>query len=142
MHCFTEKERAKIHNACVELLKNVGVVFQDERALAVFKKHGIKVDGEKVFIEEEHIRKALETVPKQFEITARNPNKSVIIGAGDPVCAPGYGSPFIITETGEQSLFERAVEIVKNRIESYEKPDIDRTIEKQLSRFLQTKING
>jgi len=43
---------------------------------------------------------------------------------------------------GEQSLFERAVEIVKNRIESYEKPDIDRTIEKQLSRFLQTKING
>jgi len=102
MHCFTEKERAKIHNACVELLKNVGVVFQDERALAVFKKHGIKVDGEKVFIEEEHIRKALETVPKRFEITARNPNKSVIIGAGDPVCAPGYGSPFIITETGER----------------------------------------
>ncbi len=102
MNCFTEEELAKIHNSCVELLENVGVVFRDERALAVFKKHGIKVDGEKVFIEEKHIQKALETVPKQFEITARNPKKSVIIGAGDPVCAPGYGSPFIITERGER----------------------------------------
>ena len=100
MHCFTDKEKTQIHDASAAILEKVGVVFQDEGALAIFKKHGIKVDGEKVFITDPQIQKALETVPDKFEITARNPEKSVTVGEGDPVCVPGYGSPFIITETG------------------------------------------
>jgi trimethylamine--corrinoid protein Co-methyltransferase len=102
MHCFTDQEKLQIHDASVALLERTGVVFQNEGALSVFKKHGIKVNGEKVFIKEPQIQKALETVPDKFEITARNPEKSVIVGEGDPVCAPGYGSPFIMTKTGER----------------------------------------
>ena len=102
MQCFTEKEQTQIHDASVDILKNVGVVFQNERALKFFKYHGIKVDGEKVFIEEKHILNALETVSKHFEVTARNPQKSVIVGEKNIVCAPGCGSPFIMMETGER----------------------------------------
>ncbi|MDA3791125.1 MAG: trimethylamine methyltransferase family protein [Desulfobacula sp.] len=102
MHSFTDKEKAKIHDASAGILNKVGVVFQDEGALAVFKKHGFKVDGQKVFITEPQIQKALETVPETFEITARNPEKSVMVGEGYRVCVPGYGAPFIMTETGQR----------------------------------------
>jgi len=102
MHNFTDREKEQIHDASAEILGTMGVVFQDEGALAVFKKHGIKVDGEKVFITKQQIQKALETVPETFEITARDPQKSVTVGEGYPICVPGYGSPFIITETGQR----------------------------------------
>jgi trimethylamine--corrinoid protein Co-methyltransferase len=39
---------------------------------------------------------ALKTVPAQFTIHARNPDRSVIIGDGTPVFAPGYGAPFLV----------------------------------------------
>ena len=102
MHSFTDGEKAQIHDASAGILNKVGVAFQDGGALAAFKKHGIKVDGQKVFITEPQIQKALETVPETFEITARNPEKSVTVGEGSPVCVPGYGSPFIMTETGQR----------------------------------------
>lgn len=102
MRCFTEKERTQIHDISVNILKNVGVVFQNEQALKFFKYHGIKVAGEKVFIEEKYILKALETVSKHFEVTARNPQKSVIVGEKNIVCAPGCGSPYIMMDTGER----------------------------------------
>jgi trimethylamine--corrinoid protein Co-methyltransferase len=39
--------------------------------------------------------KALETVPKQFTLHARNPARDVVIG-GEPVFAPAYGAPFLV----------------------------------------------
>jgi trimethylamine--corrinoid protein Co-methyltransferase len=38
----------------------------------------------------------LKSVPKQFTIHARNPERSVTIGDGEPVFAPGYGAPFLV----------------------------------------------
>lgn len=102
LQTFNDKEKAQIHAASMSILKKTGVVFQDERARAVFKRHGFKVDGETVFFKDADIQKALKTVPTTFEITARNPEKSVTVGEGDPVCAPGYGSPFMMTEKGER----------------------------------------
>ncbi len=44
-----EKEQlANLHNACMRILSKVGVVFHDAEALEIFKKHGFKVDGNKV----------------------------------------------------------------------------------------------
>ena len=102
MHCFTKEEKAQIHDASVRILEEIGVVFQDEGAQEVFRKHGFTVDGEKVFMDGTQIQKALDSAPDTFEITARNPEKSVTVGEGYPVCAPGYGSPFIMTESGDR----------------------------------------
>ncbi|MBW2490169.1 MAG: trimethylamine methyltransferase family protein, partial [Deltaproteobacteria bacterium] len=41
---------------------------------------------------------------------------------------------------GMKSISGAAQEIVKNRIESYEKPEIDRMSEKQLSRFVEKRV--
>jgi trimethylamine--corrinoid protein Co-methyltransferase len=99
---FSPKELGKIHDSSMEILGETGVAFQAPQALEVFENHGFKVDGQTVFFDEIQVTKALEKVPKQFIITARNPEKSVIVGSGDPVCAPGYGAPFIAEPGGDQ----------------------------------------
>jgi trimethylamine--corrinoid protein Co-methyltransferase len=64
---------ATLHNACMNILSKVGVVFHDAEALEIFKEHGFKVDGKKVFFSEDKVLKALETMPSEFTIQARNP---------------------------------------------------------------------
>jgi trimethylamine---corrinoid protein Co-methyltransferase len=93
-----------IHQTSMKLLENVGVVFPHEDALAVFRQHGYKVDGPKVYLTETRVMEALATVPGQFTLNARNPQKSVTVGgAGGPVFAPAYGAPFLVdAETGKR----------------------------------------
>jgi trimethylamine--corrinoid protein Co-methyltransferase len=93
---LSQEQVEQIHQASIKLLANVGVEFPYEEALAVFKRNGIKVDGKRVFISEDQLMGALETVPKQFTIHARNPERNVTIGDGSPVFAPGYGAPFLV----------------------------------------------
>lgn len=102
MQSFTDEELNKLHSASMEILKDVGVAFHEPEAVEIFKKHGIKVDGNTVFFNERDVTKALETAPSRFTITARDPEKCVRIGGDDLVLAPGYGAPFVVTETGEQ----------------------------------------
>jgi len=102
MQTLTDRELNTLHDASIEILRDVGVRFHEPEAVEIFKKHGIKTDGNTVFLEENHIRRALETAPSAFSITARDLEKSVRIGEDDFVLAPGYGAPFIVTETGEQ----------------------------------------
>ena len=99
---FSKQELEKIHNTSMQILGEMGVVFQAPAALQIFKQHGFKIKGKTVFFNERQLTTALETVPRQFEITARNPQKSVLVGGGDPVFAPGYGAPFIADVRGEQ----------------------------------------
>ncbi len=86
----------QVHNTGMRLLADVGVKFLDDEAIAVFKKHGIKTDGRTVYLSEEQVMRALATVPSQFTLHARNPNRNVTVGGGKPVFAPAYGAPFIV----------------------------------------------
>ena len=92
----------QIHNRSLELLQDCGIRFSSEKALEVFRSRGFRVNGPTVYFEEKDIVEALETVPSQFTIKARNPEKSICIGGGDYLMAPGYGPPFIIETTGEK----------------------------------------
>lgn len=86
----------EIHNTSMKLLANVGVEFPDDEAIAVFKKRGFKTDGQRVCFSEEQVMSALETAPAQFTIHARNPDRNVTVGDGEPVFAPAYGAPFLV----------------------------------------------
>ncbi|OQX60836.1 MAG: trimethylamine--corrinoid methyltransferase, partial [Anaerolinea sp. 4484_236] len=85
-----------IHNTSMKLLANEGIHFPEDEALEIFKKHGIKTDGQTVYLTEEQVMDATKSVPQQFTIQARNPEKNIIVGDGVPVFAPGYGAPFLI----------------------------------------------
>jgi trimethylamine--corrinoid protein Co-methyltransferase len=85
-----------IHRTSMKLLANVGVEFPDDEAVAVFKKHGFGTDGQKVYASEDQVMSALETAPAQFTFHARNPDRNVTVGDGEPVFAPAYGAPFLV----------------------------------------------
>ena len=102
MQYFTENELTRIHDASMDLLKNVGVAFNDDEALGVFKKNGFKVEGQTVFFSENKVRRAIESAPARFKVSARNPANTLSIGGESVVMAPGYGAAFIITRDGQQ----------------------------------------
>ena len=102
MPTLSKKQMTKIHDASMDVLSNVGVAFNEEESLKIFKQNGFKIDGKTVFFREKDVSKALDTAPSHFKITARNPAKSVGVGGKDFVFAPGYGAPFVITSEGDQ----------------------------------------
>ncbi len=98
---LSQEEIEKIHQTSMRVLSDVGVEFPAEEALAVFQRHGVKTDGARAYLTEEQIWQGLETAPAQFTLHARNPGRSVSIGAGEPIVfAPGYGAPFLIDAEG------------------------------------------
>jgi trimethylamine--corrinoid protein Co-methyltransferase len=86
----------EIHKTSMKVMERVGVRFPHEDVLDLFEKHGFKTDGEKVFFEEQQVMDALSSVPRPFTIHAPDPDKSVVVGDGSPVFAPGYGAPFLV----------------------------------------------
>ena len=93
---LTHEEIQEIHNASMKLLANVGVQFPVDEAIAVFEGHGVKTEGHTVYLQEKQVMKALETVPAQFTIHARNPDRDITIGDGESVFAPANGAPFFV----------------------------------------------
>lgn len=99
---LNDGQLATLHHACMEILSRTGVVFHEPEALEIFKANGFGVDGQKVFFTEDQVMTALETVPSEFTIQARNPEKSVRIGGKNFALGPGWGAPFIIDASGER----------------------------------------
>jgi trimethylamine---corrinoid protein Co-methyltransferase len=85
-----------IHDTSMKLLSEVGVRFPEDTAISTFKQHGFKTEGHVVYFREDQVMKATKMAPSQFTIHARNPDRDVIIGNGEPVFAPGYGAPFLV----------------------------------------------
>lgn len=75
----------RIHAASLKILKQTGVVFHDEDALAILKRHGAKVNNKIVHFSEKIIEKALESAPSKFKWYARNEDSSLNVGDGERV---------------------------------------------------------
>jgi trimethylamine--corrinoid protein Co-methyltransferase len=93
---LSEHDLQQIHQTSMRILANVGVDFPCEEAIAVFREHGVKTNGNRVYLSEDQVMAGLSTVPAKFTIQARNPERSVVIGGDKPVFAPGYGAPFLV----------------------------------------------
>ncbi len=92
----------RIHAAVLEIMSTVGVRFYSRQAVDIFKHHGLKTDDNLVFFQSRHVRQALDSIPADFTLYARNPEKSIHIGSGETALAPGYGAPHIMTEEGKK----------------------------------------
>ena len=102
MPTLSRDQMTKIHDASMDILSSVGVAFNDEESLAIFKKNGFKVNGKTVLFSENDVTAALESAPAHFSLTARNPAKCLNVGMDDFVFVPGYGAPFLIAADGRQ----------------------------------------
>jgi trimethylamine--corrinoid protein Co-methyltransferase len=102
MPTLTKAQMTEIHDAAMNILSTVGVAFNEEESLDIFKKNGFKMDGKTVFFTENEVRGALESAPQRFTLTARNPDNNLQLGDDDFAFVPGYGAPFIITSDGQK----------------------------------------
>ena len=62
----------KIHENTLRILSEVGIRFENERVLDIFKKHGAKTDGQIVYISEDLLNKALATAPSSYTVYTNN----------------------------------------------------------------------
>ncbi|MCG8615196.1 MAG: trimethylamine methyltransferase family protein [Desulfobacterales bacterium] len=72
---------SEIHEATLDILSETGIIFQSEECLEIFKHHGARVEGQTVFMPKEMVNAAIESAPAEFKWEARNPDRSVTLGA-------------------------------------------------------------
>lgn len=94
---FSQKDIEFIHEQSVALLSKAGCIFDDDRTIDIFKKHGAKVDGHTVYFNHDMIDKALETVVNEFTLTKPN-GESYTMGNGSKTMATAGSPPYILDE--------------------------------------------
>ena len=92
-----EEGLALLESNADTILQEIGIDFrEDPEALELFKKAGADVQGERVRFPRGMCRSIVQSsAPKVFTQYARNPARNVVIGGGNTVFAPAYGSPFV-----------------------------------------------
>ena len=77
------------------LVSEIGVEFMAPRALDLFRKAGMKVEGNNVIFDPDFILEQVAKAPREFDVQARNPANSVHIGGDHMAFGAVYGSPFV-----------------------------------------------
>lgn len=101
---LTESQVEFIHRYSIRILVEIGLIFRDPRAVEILLRAGARQDpiNQRIYISEELVRSSLERAPGEFIFHGRNPEKSVVVGGGQTVTAPGYGSPFVLDLEGNR----------------------------------------
>ncbi len=89
-----------IDNHAMEILETIGIEFRDDASAAIWKDAGADVDGHRIRIPRQLIRKLISTVPGEFDYHARNPDRSVRVGGRNMIFGPAYGTPNLIDLDG------------------------------------------
>lgn len=109
--------REQIHDLTLELLSRDGMQVDHPEARAVLAEAGAEVEGAVVTLPESIVEEALESAPSAFTWAARDPEKDVRVGEGQPVVAPTRGARYF-KRAGEnrrralRSDFELLVKLV------------------------------
>src|SRR5438552_15483536 len=77
------------------IVSELGIEFLHPDALEVFKNAGQEVEGELVRFDPDWILEQVAKAPREFDLQARNPERSVHIGGNHMVFSAVYGCPFV-----------------------------------------------
>jgi trimethylamine---corrinoid protein Co-methyltransferase len=77
------------------IVSDLGIEFLHEEALAQLRDAGQDVEGELVKFDPDWILEQVAKAPHEFELQARNPANSVVIGGDNMVFSSVYGCPFV-----------------------------------------------
>lgn len=91
---FDETDFDRIHEASLKILEETGMVFQEDHAVELLKKHGAKADGQRVFIPRNLVNDALKNLKRTYTFNARNPENDVVVGE-DVQVQPNAGAVYI-----------------------------------------------
>ncbi|SIN99146.1 trimethylamine methyltransferase family protein [Vannielia litorea] len=77
---LTEEGVAAIHEGAMRILEEIGIVFLNEEACAIFAEAGCTVEDQVVRMGRDWVMEMVGKAPREFTITPRNPAKALPIG--------------------------------------------------------------
>jgi trimethylamine--corrinoid protein Co-methyltransferase len=86
---------ARIDDASMAILEDVGIVFRDEIALRDWRTAGATVRGERVHLDRALVRGLISTIPSSWTYLARNPERNLPFGENYSIFIPMGGAPYI-----------------------------------------------
>ena len=92
---LSEDAMAVLDRGWRRIVSEIGIEFLLDEAVEEFRKAGQKVDGNKVVLDPEFLLEQVAKAPREFDLQARNPERTVHIGGDHMVFASVYGCPFI-----------------------------------------------
>ncbi len=104
---LSELELDIIHETTLRTLSEVGVRFEDEEALSIFRKcPDAQVEGSLVKLQPMLIEWTIEKSPGHFQLHARNPKFTLHLGDDRVYYSSGYGATFVCDS--ENKLYRKA----------------------------------
>ena len=92
---LSEDAMAKLDAGWRRLVSEIGVEFMDDRALALFREAGQRVEENKVFFDPEFVLAQVAKAPREFDVQARNHDNDIHIGGDAMAFGAVYGPPFV-----------------------------------------------
>src|SRR5215210_8204342 len=92
---LSEDAMAKLDAGWRRLVTEIGVEFDSDRALALFKEAGQRVEGQCVFLDPDWVLEQVAKAPAELDVQARNPEHSIHIGGDAMAFGAVYGPPFV-----------------------------------------------
>jgi trimethylamine--corrinoid protein Co-methyltransferase len=79
---LSEDDLDLIHDGAMRILEEIGLHVMNEKALVLYEKDGARVDWDKqhVYIDRSIVMTRLQTVPSEFIMHARNPDRNRLVG--------------------------------------------------------------
>ena len=87
---------AETHRRVLHIVQEIGIEFRDEESQALWRQAGATVDGALVRVPGELLMSLVDQAPSAFDLAARNPDRSVVIGGNYTAFGPGYGAPNVV----------------------------------------------
>ncbi|MGZ4491060.1 MAG: trimethylamine methyltransferase family protein [Nocardioidaceae bacterium] len=92
---LSEDAMAKLDAGWRRLVTEIGVEFDSDRALELFRQAGQKVEDQTVFLDPDFVLEQVAKAPAEFDVQARNPAHSIHIGGQSMAFSAVYGPPFV-----------------------------------------------
>ena len=81
-----------VHDGAMQILEDIGIEFLSAEAVQILEKAGCTINGENVRMDRDFVMEQVRQAPSTFDITPRNPDRTVRIG-GDCMLFGNVGSP-------------------------------------------------
>jgi trimethylamine--corrinoid protein Co-methyltransferase len=92
---LSEEAMATLDRGWRRIVSELGVEFLTDEALDLFRKAGQQVEERNVKLDPEFVLEQVAKAPREFDLQARNPERSVHIGGDHMVFSAVYGCPFV-----------------------------------------------
>jgi trimethylamine---corrinoid protein Co-methyltransferase len=90
-----EAAMAELERGWRRIVSELGIEFLHDESLDYLRQAGQEVDGQLVKFDPDWILEQVAKAPPEFDLQARNPERSVHIGGRNMVFAAVYGCPFV-----------------------------------------------